>query len=427
MRIGIDCRTILNPHGGEQAGVGHYTYYLIKNLLDIDKKNEYILFFDSRFTKVEEFKKDNVTIRFFPFYQYKKYLPITYSQMLISAVLTREKLDVFHSPANVVPLPYNKTSVVTIHDLGIYKFPEFFPKKFLSNQAFSTRVLVPKTLDKVSKVIAVSKNTKRDIVEEFGIDEEKIEVVYEGVLENKEICANITGFESIKKKYGINDKFILFLGTIEPRKNITSLIRAFRNAFMVYESPLSDYQLIIAGGRGWSDQPIYKSISDANASILGIKEKRGGQERRSGLDIRSKIKKDKKGERRKHKERRKSQPVKYIGYVSHDDKVSLLCNSTCFAFPSLYEGFGLPVLEAMSLGVPVITSNLSSLPEVTGSNGAILINPNKESEIVDALGQIVTDEGLRESLSISGHKRSKQFSWKKCAKDTLDVYESVVE
>src|SRR3989338_7974526 len=112
MRIGIDCRTILNVSGGERAGVGHYTYYLVKNLLAIDKKNNYVLFFDNRFKEVEEFKKyKNVSVKFFPFYQYKKYLPIVYSKMLITGVLNHENLDLFHSPANTLPLYYQKKSV----------------------------------------------------------------------------------------------------------------------------------------------------------------------------------------------------------------------------------------------------------------------------------------------------------------------------
>ena len=426
MRIGIDCRTILNPAGGERAGVGHYTYYLVKNLLALDRKNDYVLFFDSRLKDVEEFKKyKNAIIRFFPFYQYKKYLPLIYSQLLISAVLNRENLDIFHSPANVIPFYYSKKSVITVHDLAIYKFPEFFPKTFLSRQAFSTKILVPKSLAQASQIIAVSKNTKKDIIEEFGLAEEKIEVVYEGVTTNQEICANVANWENVFKKYGIKEKFILFLGTIEPRKNIVSLIRAFRNARLVYDSPLKDYQLIIAGGSGWNDQPIYQAITDANASILGIKERRTGLERRSGLNNWPGIKGELPKERRQKEERRKNQPVKYIGYVSPSDKLTLLCKTQCFVFPSLYEGFGLPVLEAMSLGVATITSNSSSLPEITGSEGAILVNPNKESEISDALLQIVTDEGLRELLTIKAREKSRQFSWKKCVIETLSVYNSL--
>lgn len=425
MRIGIDCRTILNPTGGEQAGVGHYTYYLIKNLLALDQKNTYVLFFDSRFRKIDEFKKNNTEIKFFPFYQYKKYLPITYSQMLISAVLTREKLDVFHSPANVLPLTYNRPAVVTVHDLAIYKHPDFFPIQFLNRQIFSTKILVPRSLVKAEKIIAVSKNTKTDIIEEFGVPEDKIEVIYEGVADYHQECKNQTNFNELKKKYGIGDKYILFLGTIEPRKNIITLIKAFRNLRLIYNSPAKDHQLIIAGARGWKDQPVYEAISDANASIIGQKKRRNGRERRRGFDLRSENQINKQGERRKHIERRINQPIKYIGYVPLEDKILLLCQATSFVFPSLYEGFGLPVLEAMSLGTPVITSNLSSLPEIVTENSGLLITPTKESEILDALQQILTDDGLRELLSVNGRKRAKDFSWKKCAQETLRIYQSI--
>lgn len=426
MRIGIDCRTILNVAGGERAGVGHYTYYLVKNLLLVDKKNEYTLFFDSRFKDIKEFQKySRVTIKFFPHYQYKKYLPIIYSQVIASLVLNRANLDIYHSPANIVPLYYHKKSIVTFHDLGIYKYPELFPKKLLNHQSFAKRILVPSSLKKTAKIIAVSKNTKKDIIEEFKITEEKIEVIYEGVLDSGEICANINNFDNLAKKYGINNKFILFIGTIEPRKNIINLIKAFRSLRLVYNSPIGDYQLIIAGNHGWNDQPIYKAISDANASILGIKEKRMAIEKRHNLDQKLKIRQEDLPERRCGRERRQNQPIKYIGYVSHDEKTALLCKAKCFVFPSFYEGFGLPVLEAMNLGVPVITSNVSSLPEITGSNGAILIDPNKESEISEALQRIVTDKVLCESLITEGRQRSNYFNWKKCAKETLAVYNSI--
>lgn len=424
MKIGIDCRTILNPGKGEQAGVGHYTYYLLKNLLAIDKKNKYVLFFDSRFAGAKEFEQSNVKINFFPFYQYKKYLPITYSQMLISALLNREKLDVFHSPANVIPLPYTKTSVVTIHDLAIYKYPNFFPKTFLNRQTFSTRLLVPRSLEKASKIIAISKSTKKDIIEEFNINEDKIEVVYEGIVGEPGQCPSNSKFhQSVKDKFGIRGPYILFIGTIEPRKNLLALIKAFRNAKMVYDSPIRDYQLVIAGAKGWNSGPIFEAIADANASILGINPRRSGQERRLSInDGRSKTQIEKQGERRVGKERRTGQPIRPVGYVSHQEKVALLCRAEAFVFPSLYEGFGLPVLEAMNLGTPVITSDVSSLPEVV-EDAAILINPQKESDISDAIIQLATDQGLRENLKIKGTNRAAQFSWEKCAIQTLDVYE----
>ncbi|HNW09146.1 MAG TPA: glycosyltransferase family 1 protein [bacterium] len=426
MKIGIDCRTILNPGAGEQAGVGHYTYYLVKSLLALNQDNIYVLFFDDRFKNKKEFSAyNNVIIRTFPFYQYKKYLPVTYSQMLVSALLGREKLDVFHSPANTLPLPYDGKSVVTVHDLAIYKYPEFFPGKFLNRQIFSTRVLVPRSLQKADRIIAVSKNTKTDIIEEFSVPEDKISVVYEGVISHGKSCPNQADFAEVKKRYGISDNYFLFLGTIEPRKNIISLIKAFRNLKLIYDSPAKDYQLIIAGAKGWKDQPVYEAIADANASILGIKRRRSGLERRRGFDVRTDSQKKKMGERRSLDDRRKQDPIKYIGYVPHADKLALLCRAVCFVFPTLYEGFGLPVLEAMSIGTPVITSNLSSLPEIVGSKSGLLIDPTKEAELIDAMQHILTDEGLRESLSISGHERAQEFNWNDCAQKTLEVYQSL--
>ncbi len=424
MRIGIDCRTILDMASGERAGVGHYTYYLVKSLLSEDKKNEYVLFFDSRFKETAEFNKySNVTIKYFPYYGIKKYLPILYSQLFISSILNKENLDIYHAPANIVPLFYHKKSVVTIHDLGAYKFPEFFPKKFLNLQAFSKKILVPSSLKRVAKVIAVSKHTKKDIIAEFKVPEEKIEVVYEGVENNSEACSQIKNFEVVAEKYGISDKYLLFIGTMEPRKNVTTLIKAFRSLRLAYDSPLSNYQLILAGNKGWNDQSIYQAISDANASILGIKDKRIGHERRHIVKSISSI--NTTIEKRHKTERRLNQPVKYIGYVSDSEKTALLCQATCFVFPSFYEGFGLPVLEAMSLGVPVVTSNISSLPEITGTDGAVLIDPHKESEISEAIQKIITNKTFKDSLILGGLERSKYFHWHKCARETLTVYKSI--
>ena len=426
MKIGIDCRTILNPSGGEQAGVGHYTYYLVKSLLEIDKHNTYVLFFDDRVKDFSQFKKGNVVIRTFPFYKYKKYLPVAYSQMLISAYLNKEKLDLFHAPANTIPLFYNKKSVVTIYDLAIYKFPKFFPSSLLHRQTFSTRILVPKSLAKAKKIIAASKNTKSDIIEIFGIPEEKIEVVYGGVLSHGKNCPHQAPAEEVARKFGIFGKYVLFLGTIEPRKNIAALIRAFRNLYLTYDSPLKGYQLILAGGPGWKNENVFTEIADANAAILGVSGKRNGRERRLGIDTRSGERKAREGERRSGRERRSNQPIKYLGYVSHAEKLSLIAKAFCFVFPSYYEGFGLPVLEAMSMSTPVITSNVSSMPEITGKDGAILINPAKEAEISDALNQLLTDEGLREILAIKGHEKAQEFTWEECARKTLEVYQSAL-
>jgi len=400
MRVGIDCRTILNPGYGEAAGVGHYTFFLVNNLLKIDKKNEYVLFFDNLLSKnaAEEMiaGAPNVKIKFFPFHQYKHYLPFAFSHLLTASAIRKEKLDVFHSPAYILPLAYRGKSVITVHDLAIYKNPKWFPGDFLTGQLFSTKTLVPKSLKKTTKIIAVSEYTKKDITEIFKINPGKVEVVYEGVefrnLPGKsetacgvesEVC-----FEDLKLKYGLKDDYILFLGTIEPRKNISALVRAFCDLVSKNKNLENKKQLILAGARGWKYEKVFKEIE-------GCQEKLG-----------------------------KRSEVKYIGYVPGREKFTLMKGAACFVFPSFYEGFGLPVLEALSLGVPTITSDKASLPEITGG-AAILIDPENVSEICVALEKILTDKNFREDLGKKGVEQAKKFSWKKCAEETLEVYKKV--
>jgi glycosyltransferase involved in cell wall biosynthesis len=401
MRIGIDCRTILNPGYGEAAGVGHYTFFLVSNLLRIDKKNEYVLFFDNLLSKdaAEEMIEgaENVKIKFFPFHQYKHYLPFAFSHILTASALQKEELDIFHSPAYTLPLAYRGKSIVTVHDLAIYKNPKWFPRNFLVGQSFSTKTLVPKSLKKATKIIAVSKNTKKDITEIFKINSEKVEVIYEGVefrnlpgkLETacgveSEIC-----FEDLKVKYDIKNNYVLFLGTIEPRKNIPALVHAFCGLISENKNLEQKYQLIIAGAKGWKYENVFKEI-EACQKKLGAR-----------------------GE------------IKYIGYVPGREKFTLMKGATCFVFPSFYEGFGLPVLEALSLGVPTITSDKSSLPEIVGS-AAILVDPEKKIEILEALKKILTDKNLQEEMGKRGVIQAEKFNWKKCAEETLRIYEETM-
>ncbi len=395
MRIGIDCRTILNPGFGENAGVGHYTYFLVKNLLKIDKKNTYILFFDHlvSLAAVKEFigKSKNVEIKHFPFHRFKKFLPYTYSHLLVSAFIGKKELDVFHSPANILPLKYEGNSLVTMHDLAIYKHPEWFPKKTLTNQSFSTKVLVPKSLKKAKKIITVSENTKKDIIKIFKIPAKKIKVIYEGVELRKlpvlgqQVCNldKVACWSEVKETYSLNKKYILFLGTLEPRKNLVSLIKAFKKYSDKYDE-WKEYILVLAGAKGWKYNEVFKTIKKLKLQSY----------------------------------------VKYLDYIPARHKINLMRGASCFVFPSKYEGFGLPVLEAMSLGVPVITSKISSLPEITGKV-AKLINPNSVQSIVTALNQVLSNVKLQKKMKQEGLKRAKKFNWQKTAEETLKVYKEV--
>ncbi len=375
MKIGIDCRTILNPKSGEQAGVGHYTYYLVKNLLKYDKKNHYVLFFDWRFRNFDEFEQKNVTIKNFPFSQYNKFLPFAYSHMLIAALLIKAKLDVFHSPISSLPLTYTRKSVITVHDLAIYKNPSWFP-----SQIISTKLLVPQSLRKADKILAVSNSTKKDLQEMFNVSSKKIKVIYEGASINK-ISVKNKKLDSLSR-FKLGPKYILYIGTLMPRKNIITLIRAYKRLLQI-EPGFSEYQLILAGAKGFKHEVIFDEIK-----TLKLKKQ-----------------------------------VKYLGYVTHNQKMELIKKATCFTFPSSYEGFGLPVLEAMALGTPVITSNVSSLPEVAGK-AALLVDPEKELEIAKALKKLLSDKKLQARLSKAGKKQAENFTWEICAKETIKLYQS---
>lgn len=382
MRIGIDCRTILNPERGEAGGIGHYTYQLVRYLLKNDRKNHYVLFFDRsvKEKKIQKFRKKNTTIRYFPFSQYKKFLPLVCSHFLVTAFISREKLDVFHSPSSSLPRFYKGLSIVTLHDLTIFKKPEYFPE----SQYKAAKEAVPRYLKQVKKVITPSESTKRDLIKLFKANKDKIEVIPHGVDERFFKKESPKKINKIRKKLGISQDYILYLSILSPRKNILRIVRAFeklKKEKRGQQNVFKNYQLVLAG----------KQLLKFKNTLKKIEE--------------SEFKKD----------------IILPGYIDPEDIGPLYKGAKVFLFPSLYEGFGLPILEAMAEGIPVITSNVSSMPEVA-DEAALLVNPNKVLEIYQGLVKLITNKKLAKKLSIKGIKRAKKFSWDKTAKKTLLVY-----
>ena len=375
LRIGIDCRTMLNPVSGERAGVGHYTFHLVRALLEIDRQNHYVLYFDHRMPAAvtDEFAAPNVSVRRLPFSRYRKFLPFAYSHLLLAAWLTNDKLDVFHAPANVMPLSYNRPTVVTIHDLAIYEHPEWFP-----SQIASTRLLVPQSIKKAATVIAVSQATKKDILNQFVVPSKKIVVVPEAadtaLLKLRDRTADV------RKIYKLPKKFVLYVGTIDPRKNLTTLIQAWQRLIHLFPKAVKDTALVIAGGIGYR-----------------------------GTDVSDLIK------------TLKAPSIHYLGYIPHNHKVKLMAEAAVFVFPTWYEGFGLPVLEAMQLGTPVVSSSVSSIPEIAGE-AALLNAPENIEDLADSIRKVLTKPLLAKKMSLAGKKQAKLFSWKRTARVTLAVY-----
>lgn len=329
-----------------RSGTENYSFQLLQALLKIDKKNKYRIY-----------TKDNLKWSRF------------WTQGGLALQTFKDKLDVLFVPAHTLPIirkPGLKT-IVTVHDLG----SEYLPKMHQIKQRLYLSFMQKVQLKSATKIIAVSKATKEDLIDRIGIDPQKITVIYEGY--NKKL------FKPINYKLSTNNYF-LFVGTVQPRKNLTRVIQAFSRVILSDKRRIS---LVIAGQKGWMSDEIYKLPKK-----LGIENR-----------------------------------VKFLGYVPDEKLPKLYAGAIALVFPSLFEGFGLPILEAQACGCPVITSNISSMPEIAGK-GAILVDPYDIDDIVKGMNRIMNHE-LRIKLRKAGLENIKRFSWEKCARETLQVLESV--
>ena len=364
MRIGIDCRM----YSSNFTGIGRYVYELVKNLREIDGENEYVLFFnDPEFAKFNDdsgrFKKVLVNAKHYSFAEQIKFL-----RMII-----KEKIDVMHFTHFNAPVLYGCPTVVTIHDLTLH----FFPGKKMNNLFYKLayKFCIKTAVLKARKVIAVSKNTKVDIKNILKIDEKKVEVIYEGVNDSFKPVNDKILLGEVLKKYGIEKEYLIYTGVWREHKNILGLIEAFSKL-------KSDVVLVITGKEDkFYSGEIYKLIDK-----LGMKNR-----------------------------------VIFTGLVSEEELVLLMGGAKVFVFPSFYEGFGLPPLEAMQCEVPVVSSVTSSMKEIC-FDAAEFFNPHDTDEMAKKMELVINDENVRKKLIENGKKRVKEFSWEKMAGETLEVY-----
>jgi len=365
MLIGIDASRAAR---GERTGTERYSFELIRHLVALDRRNKYRLYFDQ--PPPYDLRFATCDLRIMPF-------PRLWTHVRLSLEMMRHPPDVLFVPAHVLPIVHPPRSVVTIHDLGYLYFPQAHRPLDRLYLDLSTRFNA-----RAARIIADSQATKRDLVERYRVDPAKIAVVYPGYDEATfRPVGDRETIEAVKVRYGVAGDYILFVGTIQPRKNLIRLIEAFAN---LRTCKLANLQLVIAGKRGWLYEAVFRRVEE-----LGLE----GQ-------------------------------VIFTGYVAEEDLPALLSGARLFAFPSLYEGFGLPVLEAMACGTPVVCSKASSLPEVTG-DAALLFDPLDVEGLTAAMGRILGDEKLREELVERGLERARGFSWERCARQTLAVLESV--
>ncbi len=370
MKIGIISERLNRP----LTGVGTYTQHLIKELSKICSKNEIYLVDYSDYKLFEDLNKIIIAswIKYLPMKSYCWHL---YSQFKLSN--NNHDLDIIHSPENAslfVKLKDQK-KIITTYDL----IPKFYPDTIDHITLFRFKYLFPRTLKTADKIIAISNSTKKDLIDYFNIPEGKIKVILLAA-DEKFKPLNKDETEEIKRRYNLNFPFILYVGNLAKHKNIPALIKAF---YKITKKGIS-HKLVITGKRGCKYKEIFETIDKLNLQ----------------------------------------DDVMFTGYVSDEDLPALYNAAELFVYPSLYEGFGLPPLEAMACGTPVITSNTSSLPEVVGDAG-IMVDPHDVDELADTMYDVLTNDGLKEDLIKKGLERAKMFSWEKCALETLKVYKEL--
>jgi glycosyltransferase involved in cell wall biosynthesis len=358
------------------TGIESYVLNLVKAIEKIEKQKKYVLFQCEKDIINKVTDSANIT-----YYQSKfptkiTFFRILWEQFLLPRDIWKNKCKLFHGPAFVVPIIKACKYIITIHDLSWIYYPESFT--FLNRLYF--KVFLPLSIKRADKIIVDSDSTKRDLIKEFNIKEEVIKRVYLGVNENFKTINDSVKLNEIKNKYKLPDKFILAISTLLPRKNFEGIIKAFSKV----HSDI-DCKLVIVGKKGWLYDNIFKTVKDFN-----LKDN-----------------------------------IIFTGYVPDDDLVYLYNLAELFVLPSFYEGFGLPLLEAMACGCPVLASNVSSIPEVVG-DAACLVDPYNIEAISAGIKNVLKDGDLRKSMIEKGFKQSKKFSWEKCAKETIAVYEELL-
>ena len=374
MRIGINAHLLFLASTYRNAGVSRYIFHLLGALPDVDQHNSYVVYANADPMAVAAGGASNV--RFSPSHlaTERPLQRILWEQSLLPLLARRDRLDVLHAPVNISALLPTAPTVVTVHDLSFLRFPQRFVPAKRHYQTVFTRA----TVAQARRVIAVSQSTKDDLVRLLRVPEEKISVVYEGVDEAFH-PRSAQDVEAFRQRLDLPEHFLLHVGSLEPRKNLPLLIRAYHR---LRQRGVTDWPLILAGAKGWLYDDIFRQVQE-----LGLGD-----------------------------------AVRLPGFVLYEELPLWYNAADLFVYPSQYEGFGLPAVEAMACGTPVVVSAASSLPEVVGSAGLIVDCAHDEGPLAEALERMITQPELRERYKTAGLERAKAFSWTRAARETVAVY-----
>lgn len=367
MILGIDASRAVT---GQRTGTEAYAYHLIQALIPLTavKSHQLRLYFNQPPPPGLFPTAPHVQQVIIPF-------PRLWSHLRLAWELQQRPPDIFFTPAHVIPLTYFGRSVATIHDLGYYYFPEAHTRRQVAYLNWSTR----HNGRRAAHVIADSQTTKDDLVQLYHINPAKIHIVYPAYDPALKPITDEQELAAVRQKYGITAPYLLYIGTLQPRKNLLRLVEAFAASSVV-----SSHQLVLAGRTGWRAEPILRAIAALEPAVR--------------------------------------QQIILPGYVEDGDKAALISGAAVMLFPSLYEGFGFPVLEAQTCGTAVICSNTSSLPEVAG-DAALLVNPQETAEVTAAITRLLSDQSLQQELIHKGFQNIQRFTWQETAEQLLHILE----
>jgi len=380
MHIGINAQLLSFSQNYRNGGVSRYIRYLLTELAKRPDQHEYTVFVNGR-DVVERLEASaahpQITYISAPWSESQPALRISWEQLTLPALIRQKQFAVFHSPVNVLPerLPQQCAGVVTLHDLAFLRFPEVLTR---SKRVYH-RIFTVRSIQRATKVIAVSESTRQDAVKLVGVPAERVETVYTCIDERFAHTSNPQAVAAFREKQGLAGGYLLYLGTLEPRKNIPTLIEAYallRNRYDRTE------KLVLAGGKGW----LYEAIFD-RVRQLGLESE-----------------------------------VIFPGYVADAEQALWYAAAAVFVYPSLYEGFGIPVTEALVSGTPVVTTTVSSLPEA-GADIALTVDPHDVEAMAAAIHTALTDEAYRQRCRAMAPTVAHKFSAQRMVAETIRVYE----
>lgn len=378
MHIALNAQLLSFRSSYRQAGISRLISATIQGLQAVDQENDYTVFVGDRGVPAGYLTNQRWRMAPSRFAAANRPSRILWEQTALPWSAWRTHADLLHALAFVGPLASPCPLVVTVYDLTFVLFPDAFNRVNRTYLETMTRA----SMRRARRVIAISQSTKRDLVRLMGVPAERVDVVYPGLEPGLARVSDAAALADFHRRYQLPARFVLFVGTLEPRKNVANLVRAYA---ALRQRGVRSHALVLAGSKGWRYESIFAAIAES-----GVAEH-----------------------------------IILPGYVDRADLPLWYSAADALVYPSLYEGFGLPVLEAMACGAPVITSNVSSLPEVAG-DAALLVDPDDVGGLADAMACLVGDEDLRRTLAARGQAQAATFTIEQMARATRAVYEETL-